>query len=69
MSITGEMRWPFVETELTTSLARNRRVSPHRGCSTVVCSPRRLESATEATATPWRPNEVTGVLMARSLRS
>ena len=51
--ITGETRCPLDKTKKTISLARERRVAPHRARTTAVSSPRKSGSVTEATATPW----------------
>ena len=69
MCITGETRCPLERTVKITSLARDRRVAPHRARTTAVSSPHRSGSVTDATATPWSASGVTSVLIARSRRS
>ena len=67
--MTGETRCPLDRTVKTISLTRDGRVAPHKARTTALPSPPRLESVTEATATPWSASRVTSVLMVRSRRS
>ena len=69
MCMIGDTRCPLESTVKMTSLAPDTRASPHRARTTAVSRPRKSGSITGARATPWRANEVTRVLMARSRRS